>query len=270
MNELASFVDAVLVDGKSINSQAKAAKVDVTTLRRLVLRDPRYAVAKAQGKIETKDFSTAEDLRNSPLVKDIVESGISIGEAAVKYGLTDVTVRNRLKKAYPSQYGKRKFTSFVKEAEENDANSSTPNAASPSEGPKSHGLLPLIAWETARDWNPAEGPIPRDQAEAWMAAARPHTPHSYILRVEDNGMTALPGAPRTFPVGCLIFVDAGRTEAKNGVRIIARVQGTNDLVFRIYHNDTSGEWLEPLNTMFQPIREPFVVVGQVFGKWEDA
>ena len=102
-----------------------------------------------------------------------------------------------------------------------------------------------------------------------MPAAREHSQHSYILRIEDTGMTALPGAPRTFPVGCLVFVDGDRTLPQEGDRVIALVEETNKLTFRIFHSG-NRPWLEPLNPMYEPIRTPFKVVGTVFGKWEDA
>ena len=69
----------------------------------------------------------------------------------------------------------------------------------------------MITWEQARDWSPEQGAIPTDESTQWMASPVPSSEHSYILEVQTNAMTAPPGAPRSFPVGSKIFVDAAGT-----------------------------------------------------------
>ncbi|VTU32205.1 hypothetical protein H4CHR_02964 [Variovorax sp. PBS-H4] len=267
MRELKDYVDEVILNGKSIKSQAEAAKVNVSTLRRLVLKDPRYDEAKREGKIATKDFSPPEALRKSDLVVGIVSGTMTIPEAMSKYGLNDSAVRARVKKAYPDFFSRRNWT-VTSPRETNEAI----NVPSSHTGPVTpRGVLPVITWEQAGDWSPELGDIPTDESTEWMASPVPSSQHSYILPILDNAMTAPPGAARSFPIGSKIFVDCAPREPVEGDRVVARVRASGEMVFRIYHVVGGGTpWLEPLNPMHLPIREEFKVIGHVFGKWEDA
>lgn len=268
MRELKSYIDEVLVNGKSIKSQAEAAQVNVSTLRRLVMKDQRYAAAKREGKIASKDFSSPEALRKSDLVTGIVSGDLTIEQAMEKFGLQESAVRTRVKKAYPDYFSRRNSSAVHTYREIHE----------PTQVPSSHagpvtprGVLPVISWEQASSWSPEQGPLATDESTEWMASPVPSSPHSYILNIVDNAMTAPPGAPRSFPVGAKIFVDAaGDRPAKEGDRVIGRIERTGELVFRIFHTVAGADWLEPLNPMHLPIREPFKVIGHVFGKWEDA
>ena len=264
--DLRTYVDAVLEAGESINSAANRAGVNASTLRRLVIADTRYAQAKAAGKLVSRDVSTAEQLRLSPLAMRIKSGELTVAEAANEYGISDFTVRNRMKKAYPNF-----LPAYSKNGVGQIENEHNPlRIASPSQGPAATGSCPLISWDTARAHGDSVAFITNELVETYMAAPRAHSQNSYVLRIESNGMTALVGAPRTFPIGCLIFVDGGVRNAQEGDRVIARLADTGNLTFRIYHEGEGKPWLEPLNAMFEPTRGNFTVVGKVFGKWEDA
>ncbi|MBT2326756.1 S24 family peptidase [Variovorax paradoxus] len=264
MKELNTYVDAVIVNGKSIKSQAEAAKVNVSTLRRLVLKDPRYEDARKAGKISSKDYSPPEELRKSELVIAVTTGQLTIPQAMEKFGLQESAVRNRIKKAYPDFFSKRNWT--ITPTQEIHVATVAPPA-----GPVvTQGVLPVITWEQAREWTPEQGALQTDESTQWMASPVASSQHSYILPIEDNAMTAPPGAPRSFPVGSKIFVDCAERAPAEGDRVLARVKTSGELVFRVFHNVGGVEWLEPLNPMHLPIRDEFKVIGHVFGKWEDA
>lgn len=267
---LKPYLDKVLNEGMSINSQAVEAGVDISILRRLVIKDPRYPAAVAAGKVVSRPRVGPNMLKGSDAVKAVVEGGLSFAEAANLHGLAETTVRGRVKKAYPEMFGRGGLNGLgvseppgvAYEVEEESVIGG--GVAQPVDG-----QLPVISWETAKAWKPESGAIPREKIEGWMGAARPHSPHAYVLTIQDNGMTAQPGSPRSFQRGCKIFVDAGETDVKDGDYVVARVVASDSLVFRLYHSELGRRWLEPLNSMYEPIREPFIVVGKVFGKWED-
>lgn len=82
-------------------------------------------------------------------------------------------------------------------------------------------------------------------------------------------MTAPTGNARTYPEGCLIFVDPERRSPVNGDRIVACLEGCNEVTFKVFKDEDGRRWLQPLNPSHEPIRKPFKVLGTVIGKWED-
>jgi hypothetical protein len=98
--------------------------------------------------------------------------------------------------------------------------------------------------------------------------AAPHSPSTFALRVKGDSMTAPYG--RSYPDGCIIYVDPERRSPKNGDRIVACLDGDDDEVtFKIYKNEDGRQWLLPLNPQHPPLFERFKVIGTVLGKWED-
>lgn len=82
-------------------------------------------------------------------------------------------------------------------------------------------------------------------------------------------MTAPYAGTRTYPEGCLIFVDPVLLCPSNGDRVIARVDKSTEVTFKVYKNEDGRQWLQPINPSHEPIREPFTVLGTIIGKWED-
>lgn len=80
-------------------------------------------------------------------------------------------------------------------------------------------------------------------------------------------MTAASG--KSYPHGCVIFVDPELRTPDNGARIVAKLEGSNQVVFKVFMRDAGRTWLRALNRDYEPIREPFKVIGTVVGKWED-
>lgn len=135
------------------------------------------------------------------------------------------------------------------------------------DGPDVRGLVPLISWVQAGEWNGAHDPHHPGDAERWMACVASHSARTYALRVRGDSMTAAHG--RTYPEGCIIFVDPEKRLPVNGERIIAKLQGSDEVTFKVYKNEDGRQWLQPLNVSHEPIRDPFKVLGTVIGKWED-
>lgn len=133
-------------------------------------------------------------------------------------------------------------------------------------GPALRGKVPLISWVQAGAWCSAEaGPI--SDAERWLDCPVSHSGGTFALRVRGDSMTAAHG--RSYPEGCFIFVDPERRNPNNGDRVVACLSGTDEVTFKVYKNEDGRQWLQPLNSSHEPIREKFHVLGTVLGKWED-
>ncbi|MGF6348997.1 LexA family protein [Variovorax sp. W2I14] len=137
------------------------------------------------------------------------------------------------------------------------------------EGPEVRGLVPLISWIRAGYWDEASDPLQPGDAEQWLACPSPHSTSTYVLRVKGDSMTAPHGNTRTYPEGCLIFVDPEKRSPLNGDRIVAKLEGENEVTFKVYKNEDGRQWLQPLNPSHEPIREAFRTLGTVIGKWEE-
>jgi SOS-response transcriptional repressor LexA len=80
-------------------------------------------------------------------------------------------------------------------------------------------------------------------------------------------MTSTTG--KSYPDGCIIFVDPERKSPNNGERVIAKIEGAPEVTFKVYMYDAGRAWLRALNSNYPPIDNPFRVLGTVVGKWED-
>ncbi|WP_312305157.1 XRE family transcriptional regulator [Pulveribacter sp.] len=135
-------------------------------------------------------------------------------------------------------------------------------------GPDIRGLVPLISWVRAGSWCEASDPLQPGDAEEWLPCPAAHSPGTFALRVRGDSMTAPHGNSRTYPEGCIIFVDPERKSPVNGDRVVACLVGQHEVTFKIYKNEDGRQWLQPLNPSHEPIREAFHVLGTVIGKWE--
>lgn len=134
-------------------------------------------------------------------------------------------------------------------------------------GPDVRGLVPLISWVTAGAFEPASDPLPVGEAEDWLPMPRRNGQHTYALRVRGDSMTAPHG--KSYPDGCIVFVDPEKRSPNSGDRIIAKLEGTDEVTFKQYIHEAGRTWLKPLNPQYPPITEPFKVLGTIIGKWED-
>lgn len=135
--------------------------------------------------------------------------------------------------------------------------------------PMLRAQVPLISWVRAGSFCEAMDPFAPGDAERWMDCPVNHSGSTFALRVRGDSMTAPHGNGRTYPEGCIIFVDPERRSPLNGERIVACLESTHEVTFKVYKNEDGRQWLQPLNPSHEPIRESFKVLGTVLGKWED-
>lgn len=134
-------------------------------------------------------------------------------------------------------------------------------------GPDIRGEVPLISWVKAGEFEEAEDPHRVGEAEAWYAVPKRAGPNTYCLRVHGDSMTAPHG--KSYPAGCIIFVDPDLRSPASGARIIAKLEGTSEVTFKVFVQEAGRTFLRPLNPQYPPIYEPFKVIGTVIGKWEE-
>lgn len=130
-------------------------------------------------------------------------------------------------------------------------------------------LVPLISWVRAGSWSDPNDEFQPGDAEDWLVCPRACTSSSYALRVRGDSMTAPLGSPRSYPDGSIIFVDPERIDAVNGDRVIARLQETGEVTFKVYRSNGSKHWLQPLNAAHPNLVGEFEVIGTVVGLWSE-
>ena len=95
-----------------------------------------------------------------------------------------------------------------------------------------------------------------------------HGHRTFAYQQIDDTMTAIAG-PKSYPVGCLVYVDPDVTEVANDKPALVRLE--NGEVIMAYCMAQAGRvWLRLLNPAYPPIMEPFTVLGAVIGKWEES
>lgn len=127
------------------------------------------------------------------------------------------------------------------------------------------GKVPLISWVQAGAW--CEANFEQHDGESWLSCPVPISGSGYALRVLGDSMTN-PGPGRSYPTGCIIFVDP-EAETKTGDRVIARVPRTNEATFKILVEDAGRQFLRPINPQYPiiDITEETHICGKVVGSF---
>lgn len=125
------------------------------------------------------------------------------------------------------------------------------------------GKVPLISWVQAGAW--CESNFEQHDGESWLSCPVPISESGYALKVLGDSMTN-PGPGRSYPTGCIIFVDP-EAETKTGDRVIARVPRTNEATFKILVEDAGRQFLRPINPQYPiiDITEETYICGKVVG-----
>jgi hypothetical protein len=114
--------------------------------------------------------------------------------------------------------------------------------------------VPVITWEDAAHWG--ERPASEQSTpERWIPCIAHHSLETYALRVRGNSMTASSGQLKSYPVGSLVFVDTHLKTPEDGERIVARIDETGEVTFKVFKHEDGKRWLLPLNPRHEPIRE---------------
>ncbi|WP_460076088.1 LexA family protein [Pseudomonas sp. H2_C01] len=127
------------------------------------------------------------------------------------------------------------------------------------------GKVPLISWVQAGAWCEAILNIESYDADSWLSCPVPISAHGYALKVIGDSMTN-PGPGRSYPAGCIIFVDP-EAETRTGDRVIARLPRTNEATFKILVEDAGRQFLRPINPQYPiiDITEETHICGKVVG-----
>jgi len=126
----------------------------------------------------------------------------------------------------------------------------------------------LLSWVQAAEWVEIRGNFPKGSAEKWIPYIE-NAEHVIALRVEGESMTAPMG--KSYPSGCIIFVDTKRRSPVSGERVVAVEFGKPYATFKVYRKEEDRCWLEARNPdkdAYPSIKEDFRVIGTVVGKWE--
>lgn len=130
---------------------------------------------------------------------------------------------------------------------------------------KRFGKVPLISWVQAGAW--CEANFEQNDGESWLSCPVPISESGYALKVLGDSMTN-PGPGRSYPTGCIIFVDP-EAETKTGDRVIARVPRTNEATFKVLVKDAGRQFLKPINPQYPiiDITEETHICGKVVGSF---
>jgi len=110
------------------------------------------------------------------------------------------------------------------------------------------GKVPLLTWEQARAWCRDNADAGLTGSETWLSCPVSISKRGYALEVVGDSMTN-PGQGRSYPPGCIIFVDPA-SRFNTGDRVIARVPRTNDVTFKILVEDAGRQFLRPINPQY--------------------
>jgi SOS-response transcriptional repressor LexA len=125
-------------------------------------------------------------------------------------------------------------------------------------------VVPLVSGASAAAW--LEAIHDRPPALNWIPCPITAGPNSCALRVEGDAMTAPHG--RSYPDGAIIFVDPDEAgSARNGDRVVARIEDSDQLTFRALIVDGPNRYLRALNPAYLPITLDVEVLGKVVGMW---
>ena len=127
--------------------------------------------------------------------------------------------------------------------------------------------VPLISWVQAGAWCEAISNFEPYDADTWLSCPVPISSNGYALKVMGDSMTN-PGPGRSYPTGCIIFVDP-EAETKTGDRVIARVPRTNEATFKILVEDAGRQFLKPINPQYPiiDITEETHICGKIVGSF---
>ncbi|MDP9533965.1 S24 family peptidase [Pseudomonas protegens] len=129
------------------------------------------------------------------------------------------------------------------------------------------GKVPLISWIQAGACCEAISKLDSYDSDYWLPCPVPISDQGYALTVLGDSMTN-PGPGRSYPTGCIIFVDP-EAETKTGDRVIARLPHTNEATFKILVEDAGRQFLRPINPQYPiiEITEEIHICAKVVGSF---
>jgi SOS-response transcriptional repressor LexA len=131
------------------------------------------------------------------------------------------------------------------------------------------GRIPLISWVQAGAFCQVVDLFEPGDAEEWLPTLHAHGPHAYALRVDGDSMVNPNPLGKTYPPGCIVYVDPDMP-ITNGCRVIAKIPSEEKATFKVYMEDAGKRFLRPLNPIYPVIEmtEGMLICGVVVGKYE--
>ena len=129
--------------------------------------------------------------------------------------------------------------------------------------------IPLISWVQAGTFCQIVDLFEPGDAEEWLPSIHGYGPHAYALRVDGDSMVNPNPLGKTYPPGCVVFVDPD-VAVTNGARVIAKIPGSQEATFKVFVEDAGRRYLRPLNPAYPTIdmTEEMLICGVVVGKFE--
>lgn len=117
--------------------------------------------------------------------------------------------------------------------------------------------VPVIEWNETASWFSDNNRVQAISANKWLGCPVPCGIRAYATRVIGDSM-ASPYESMDFPEGILIFVDPN-ADVISGKKVIAKLPGDDQPIFRIYREEAGKRLLVPINTRYNIIElEPGV------------
>lgn len=131
------------------------------------------------------------------------------------------------------------------------------------------GQIPLISWVSAGSWCEAIDSYFIGDTEKWLPCPESCSANTYALRVNGDSMTSVVPGSKSYPDGCIVYVDP-LVQVTNGRSVIAKLPNSNEATFKIYKEDAGEKWLMPINTQYEKIliNEDIRICGVVIAKYE--
>lgn len=128
--------------------------------------------------------------------------------------------------------------------------------------------VPIINSVQAGNWRDSEDIYQPGQCDEWIACPVTHSKFTFALRVQGDSMVSPHGTERSYPPGCIIFVDPERV-AENGSKVVVRLPNSNDTTFKVLAIDSGNRYLRPINPQFPVIQitDEAVICGVVIGSF---
>jgi SOS-response transcriptional repressor LexA len=203
----------------------------------------------------------------------IEKKGISKKYLAEMFGVKPPSIQDWIKRGTISKDKLFKLIDYFSDVCNNshwgiyDNSAFAKSTSNTSPAPDIKGSVPLISWVQAGSWHEVVDFADRSDDIPYLPCPKNHGVHSYALRVRGDSMTAPYG--KTYPEGCIIFVDPQILIPSSGDRIIAKIAGESEVTFKVFMQEGDKIWLKPLNPQHPIITDKFIVIGKVIGKWED-
>ena len=133
-----------------------------------------------------------------------------------------------------------------------------------SQGPEIRGMVPLISWVAAGQWNGLESID--YEPEQWFPCPKKNCENMFALRVSGDSME-----PK-FQDGDIVFVDPDATADECRIVIAVKASGCGATMKQLVKID-GDTWLKAINPdwpqdkRYMPLESDTYIVGVVIGKW---